>query len=168
MSITMIGLDTAKSVFQVHARERDRKGGDQAQAAKERTDPVLREAGGLHGRHGGVRRGPSLGPRLSGLGHEVKLIAPEAVKPFVKKGKKNDAADAAATLRSRIAARHEVRAGQKLGAAGHPGLAFGPIPAGQAADDAGERHARPGDRIRPDRPAGYRQARGAVGARRCG
>jgi error-prone DNA polymerase len=26
----------------------------------------------------------------------VKLIPPEAVKPFVKKGKKNDAADAAA------------------------------------------------------------------------
>ena len=36
------------------------------------------------------------GRLLSGLGHEVKLIAPEAVKPFVKKGKKNDAADAAA------------------------------------------------------------------------
>ena len=33
---------------------------------------------------------------LTGLGHDVKLIAPEAVKPFVKKGKKNDAADAAA------------------------------------------------------------------------
>jgi transposase len=33
---------------------------------------------------------------LSSLGHEVKLIAPEAVKPFVKKGRKNDAADAAA------------------------------------------------------------------------
>jgi transposase len=33
---------------------------------------------------------------LVGLGHEVKLIAPEAVRPFVKKGKKNDAADAAA------------------------------------------------------------------------
>ncbi len=33
---------------------------------------------------------------LSGLGHRVKLIAPEAVKAFVKKGKKNDAADAAA------------------------------------------------------------------------
>ncbi len=32
---------------------------------------------------------------LTGLGHEVKLIAPEAVRPFVKKGKKNDAADAA-------------------------------------------------------------------------
>jgi hypothetical protein len=28
----------------------------------------------------------------------VKLVAPEAVKPFVKKGKKNDAADAAAIM----------------------------------------------------------------------
>ena len=33
---------------------------------------------------------------LTGLGHDVKLIAPETVKPFVKKGRKNDAADAAA------------------------------------------------------------------------
>jgi len=33
---------------------------------------------------------------LSALGHDVKLIAPEAVSPFVKKGRKNDAADAAA------------------------------------------------------------------------
>jgi transposase len=33
---------------------------------------------------------------LTGLGHDVKLIAPEAVRLFVKKGKKNDAADAAA------------------------------------------------------------------------
>jgi error-prone DNA polymerase len=33
---------------------------------------------------------------MSGLGHEVKLIASEAVKPFVKRGKKNDPADAAA------------------------------------------------------------------------
>src|SRR5919199_2575390 len=33
---------------------------------------------------------------MSGLGHEVKLIASEAAKPFVKRGKKNDPADAAA------------------------------------------------------------------------
>ena len=33
---------------------------------------------------------------LKGLGHEVRLIAPEAVRPFVKPGRKNDAADAAA------------------------------------------------------------------------
>ena len=33
---------------------------------------------------------------LGGLGHEVRLIAPEAVRPFVKRSKKNDAVDAAA------------------------------------------------------------------------
>jgi error-prone DNA polymerase len=33
---------------------------------------------------------------LSGLGQEARLIATEAVRPFVKRGKKNDAADAAA------------------------------------------------------------------------
>src|SRR3954452_8279819 len=30
------------------------------------------------------------------LGHAVRLIAPDAVRPFVKRGKKNDASDAAA------------------------------------------------------------------------
>lgn len=43
-----------------------------------------------------MRCGPSLGTHVDALGHDVKLIAPEAVRPFVKKGKKNDAADAAA------------------------------------------------------------------------
>ena len=44
---------------------------------------------------------------LGGLDHRVKLIAPEAVRPFVKRGKKNDAADAAAicTAASRLDAR---------------------------------------------------------------
>jgi transposase len=32
---------------------------------------------------------------LTGLGHTAMLIAPEAVKPFVTRGKKNDANDAA-------------------------------------------------------------------------
>jgi transposase len=44
---------------------------------------------------------------LTGLGHSVKLIAPEAVKPFVTKGKKNDAADAAAICEA--AARPDVK-----------------------------------------------------------
>ena len=44
---------------------------------------------------------------LSGLGYEVKLIAPEAVKPFVKRGKKNDPADAAAICAA--ASRPEVK-----------------------------------------------------------
>src|SRR3954451_11005305 len=44
-------------------RGRVRKGRGQAQAAAERAEGVLRGAGGLHGRHGGVRRGALLGPR---------------------------------------------------------------------------------------------------------
>src|SRR3954452_4506928 len=43
-----------------------------------------------------ICHGEMRGSVSTGLGHTVKLIAAEAVKPFVKKGKKNDAADAAA------------------------------------------------------------------------
>jgi len=32
--------------------------------------------------------------RISALGHEVRLIAPTKVKPYVQRGKKNDANDA--------------------------------------------------------------------------
>lgn len=93
--ITRIGMDTSKQVFQLHGVD----GSEQ---------PVLRRR---------LRRREVLGffkdlPRctvgleacggshhwaraLSGLGHEVKLLAPQHVKPYVKRGK-NDAADAAA------------------------------------------------------------------------
>src|SRR5208283_487616 len=42
-------------------RKRGGQARDQAETAKERTDRVLRKAAGLHGRDGGLRRGPSLG-----------------------------------------------------------------------------------------------------------
>ena len=96
MSITMIGLDTAKSVFQVHGmneigkveiRRKLRRSELIPFFEKQEACNVIMEACGAA--HHWARI-------LSGLGHEVKLIAPEAVKPFVKKGKKNDAADAAA------------------------------------------------------------------------
>jgi error-prone DNA polymerase len=96
MSISTIGVDTAKSVFQVHAVD---KGGKLEMRRKLRRDElisffgkqeactVVMEACGAA--HHWARM-------LTALGHEVRLIAPEAVRPFVKKGKKNDAADAAA------------------------------------------------------------------------
>ena len=96
MSITMIGLDTAKSVFQVHAvdetgtteiRRKLRRSELIPFFEKQEACTVVMEACGAA--HHWARM-------LTGLGHEVKLVAPEAVKPFVKKGKKNDAADAAA------------------------------------------------------------------------
>jgi transposase len=96
MSITTIGLDTAKSVFQIHAVDEAGKAQIRRKLRRselipffERQDAcrvVLEACGAAH----------HWGRVLSCLGHDVKLIAPEAVKPFVKKGKKNDAADAAA------------------------------------------------------------------------
>jgi transposase len=96
MSITMIGLDTAKSVFQVHAvdavgklqlkRKLRRDEVIQFFEQQERCTVVLEACGAGH----------HWARMLTQLGHEAKLLAPEAARPFVKKGKKNDAADAAA------------------------------------------------------------------------
>jgi len=111
MNITMIGLDTAKSFFQVHAlseagkveiRRKLRRSELIAFFEKQEACMVVMEACGAA--HHWARM-------LTGLGHDVKLIAPEAVRPFVKKGKKNDAADAAAICE----------------AASRPGMRFVPI-----------------------------------------
>jgi transposase len=96
VSITMIGLDTAKSVFQIHAVDETGKALIRRKLSrtqlirffeKQEACTVVMEACGASHHWARV---------LTGLGHHVKLIAPEAVRPFVKKGKKNDAADAAA------------------------------------------------------------------------
>jgi transposase len=96
MSTTMIGLDIAKSVFQLHGIDASGKVQLRRKLRRselipffERQSPctVVMEACGAAHHWARV---------LSGLGHEVKLIAPEAVRPFVKRGKKNDATDAAA------------------------------------------------------------------------
>ena len=107
MSITMIGLDTAKSVFQIHGvnetgkvelKRKVRRSDLIAFFEKQERCMVVMEACGAAHHWARV---------LTGLGHTVKLLAPEAVKPFVKKGKKNDAADAAAICEA--ASRPDVR-----------------------------------------------------------
>jgi error-prone DNA polymerase len=107
MSVTMIGLDIAKSVFQLHGIDASGKVQLKRKLRRDELIPffegqprctvVLEACGAAH----------HWARVLSGLGHAVKLIAPEAVRPFVKRGKKNDAADAAAicTAASRPEAR---------------------------------------------------------------
>jgi error-prone DNA polymerase len=96
MALTTIGLDVAKLVFQVHGVDENgravlkRKLHRHELVAFFEQQPrctVFLEA--CSASHHWARL-------LTGLGHEVKLIAPDAVKPFVKRGKKNDAVDAAA------------------------------------------------------------------------
>jgi transposase len=96
MSIVTIGLDIAKHVFQVHGVDADGK-------------VVLRR----QLRRDGVVEFFKCQPRclvgveacasahhwarlIAAFGHEVRLIPPTRVKPYVQRGKKNDANDAAA------------------------------------------------------------------------
>ena len=96
MNVTTIGLDTAKAIFHVHGvdeagkaevwrtlRRREVVGFFEAQPA---CTVVLEACGAAH----------HWGRVLTGLGHTVRLVPPEAARPFVKPGRKNDAADAAA------------------------------------------------------------------------
>jgi transposase len=95
MDITIIGLDLAKSIFQVHAIDDTgeavvRKALRRSQLlpffAKLRPCLIGMEACGTS---------HHWGRELTKLGHEVRLMPPAYVKPYVKRGK-TDAADAEA------------------------------------------------------------------------
>lgn len=93
--ITTVGLDLAKTVFQVHAVDHAgavviRRQVRRAQLLLffSRLAPCLIGMEACAGAHYRARE-------LTKLGHEVRLIPPSHVKPFVKRGK-TDAADAEA------------------------------------------------------------------------
>lgn len=93
--IIRIGIDTSKSVFQLHgvnAAELPilRKKLSRKEMVKffEKTPPTIIALEACGGSHHWARL-------LNSFGHEVKLIAPQLAKPYVKRGK-NDAADAEA------------------------------------------------------------------------
>lgn len=89
-----IGMDTSKSIFQLHGvdereqpvlkRKLRRR---QVVGFFSRIAPTMVAIEACGGAHYWART-------LAGLGHEVRLIAPQRVKPYVPRGK-NDAADAA-------------------------------------------------------------------------
>jgi transposase len=95
MAIVIVGLDLAKHVFQIHAvdeagravvrRQLPRAG---VEAFFETLRPCVVGMEACASAHHWARR-------ISALGHEVRLIAPTKVKPYVQRGKKNDANDAA-------------------------------------------------------------------------
>ncbi len=98
MKDIMIGIDLAKNVFQLHAttltgelvfRKRLRRDKFRVFMAEQPAAIVFMEA--CSSSHYWARE-------MARLGHEVSLIAPQYVRPFVKRGKKNDAADAEAIV----------------------------------------------------------------------
>lgn len=94
---TMIGIDLAKSVFQLHAasltgelqfrKKLSRQSFSRFMAEQPPALVVMEACGSAH----------YWAREITRLGHEVKLIAPQYVKPFVKR-QKNDAADAEAIV----------------------------------------------------------------------
>jgi len=95
MKITTVGIDLAKNVFQVHGV--DERGKTVLRKQLKRAQVVqffanlapcligMEACGSAH----------HWGRKLESLGHRVKLMAPQFVKPYVK-GNKHDAADAEA------------------------------------------------------------------------
>ena len=93
--VITIGLDIAKNVFQVHGVD---CAGDVVIRRQLRRRQVLPFFKNLPGCLVGIEACATAhhwGRQLIGLGHEVKLMPPHYVRPYVKRGK-NDAADAEA------------------------------------------------------------------------
>ena len=95
MKITIVGIDLAKHVFQVHGVDERGKVVLKKQLKRHQVLPFfgnlpacligMEACGGAHHR----------ARRLQAQGHTVRLMAPQFVKPYVKTNK-NDAADAEA------------------------------------------------------------------------
>jgi transposase len=95
MNITQVGIDLAKLVFQVHGVDARGKVALRKQLKRHQIvaffaqmPPCLVGMEACGGAHFWARK-------LAGLGHTVKLIAPQFVKPYVKTNK-NDTANAEA------------------------------------------------------------------------
>ncbi|MEO1200908.1 MAG: IS110 family transposase [Pseudomonadota bacterium] len=94
-TMTTVGLDLAKSVFQVHGADQD---GRPVVRRKLRRGQVLGYFAGLSPCLIGMEacaNAHNWARALQALGHTVRLIPPQYVKPFVKTNK-NDASDAEA------------------------------------------------------------------------
>jgi hypothetical protein len=88
MSVSMIGLDTAKSTFQIHAVDEAGQPVIRRKLQRKELIAFFRKLGSCTVVMEACGAAHHWGRRLSGLGHEVKLVAPEATKLFVKKARK--------------------------------------------------------------------------------
>ena len=164
-TITTIGLDIAKSVFQVHGvdangnvilrRQLKRR---YVLAFFQKLPPCLVGIEACASSHHWSRE-------LQALGHTVRLMPPAYVKPYVKR-QKNDAADAEAICEAvtrpnmRFVRDQDARATELPDATSHP------APVHPAADRGNQRDPRASCRVR-DRRAGRAQWRRAAARRRC-
>jgi len=94
-TVTTIGLDIAKSVFQVHGIDAAGKVVIRKQLKRSRVLPFFMKLPPCLVGIEACASSHHWARQLTALGHEVKLMPPAYVKPYVKR-QKNDAADAEA------------------------------------------------------------------------
>lgn len=140
MKHTVIGMDIAKHVFQLHTVD--------AQTGEIERLKLRR----VQVREFFVKRAPSVvaveacggahywGRELRTLGHEVRLLAPKSVRPFVRSSK-DDAADAQA-IWTAVQQPGAPRRAQERSAAGHPDAAPHARAAVEVPGDANQRLTR--------------------------
>ena len=116
-------VSTWRRMFSNYTGRRDRKGRPVAGTSWLRRDQLLRVLGELEPCLIGIEA--STGAfywqrQFEKLGHAVKIMAPQYVKPFVRR-QKNDTNDAEAICTAGPAAEHALRAEEDSAAARHPG-----------------------------------------------
>ena len=146
--VTIIGVDLAKNVFQVHGAAADgsvvfRKKLSRPQFARFMADhpPCVVAMEACCGAH-------HLGRVFGGQGHEVRLMSPEYVRPYVK-AQKNDDRDAEAIAE----------------AATRPTMRFVPVKSEAQSDVQALHRAR--ERLVAERTARINHLRGSSGGSRC-
>ena len=93
--VVVVGLDIAKSVFQVHGVDRDGTVVVRRRLRRSRVLPFFATVERCRIGIEACASGHYWARELGALGHDVRLMAPSYVKPYVKR-QKNDAADAEA------------------------------------------------------------------------
>jgi transposase len=124
-TVSTIGLDIAKQVFQVHGAD---KSGRQVLRRKLRSGELVSFFTALPPCLIGIEASGSAhywARALGGLGHTVRLMAPQFVKPYVK-SQKNDANDAEAICEAVTRPAHAFRPSEIGRAAGSPVPSPGP------------------------------------------